>query len=118
MLVRPITMKPARRSRATTGASPSAGVQSSSSAREPARVTCPLMSNRSLIETGMPANDEGAFAFTRRIGNFGKAFLDQLAGRSAPAVEIGGEGGKCRDVRHGLLGLVSVGVADCPMRAL
>src|SRR6478735_5439460 len=60
MLVRPMTMKPARRSRATTGASTSAGVQSSSSAREPARVTCPLMSNRSLIETGMPANGDGA----------------------------------------------------------
>src|SRR6478609_3573348 len=60
MLVRPITIKPARRNRATTGASASAGVQSSSSAREPARVTCPLMSNRSLIETGMPANGDGA----------------------------------------------------------
>src|SRR5436190_13801455 len=60
MLVRPITTNPARRNRATTGASASAGVQSSSSAREPARVTCPLMSKRSLIETGMPANGDGA----------------------------------------------------------
>ena len=59
MLVRPITTKPAARSRATTGASASAGAESSS-AREPARVTCPLMSKRSLIETGMPANGDGA----------------------------------------------------------
>ena len=54
MLVRPITMKPARRNLATTGASASAGAKSSN-AREPARVTCPLMSNKSLIETGIPA---------------------------------------------------------------
>src|SRR5882757_9875865 len=66
MLVRPITMKPARLSRATTGASASAGAESSS-AREPARVTCPLMSNRSLIETGMPANgDSAALALRNR----------------------------------------------------
>src|SRR5438034_375029 len=71
MLVRPITMKPARRSRATAGASASAGAESSS-AREPARVTCPLMSNRSLIETGIPAKGDGA-AFTSRSRSIASA---------------------------------------------
>src|SRR5882757_5167414 len=71
MLVRPITTKPARRSRATTGASASAGAESSS-AREPARVTWPLMSNRSLIETGMPANGDGA-ALTSRSRSIASA---------------------------------------------
>src|SRR6266404_4525581 len=71
MLVRPITMKPARRSRATAGASTSAGGESSS-AREPARVTCPLMSNRSLMETGMPAKGDGA-AFTSRSRSIASA---------------------------------------------
>src|ERR1043166_3282 len=65
MLVRPITTKPARLSRATTGASASAGGESSS-AREPARVTWPLMSNRSLIATGMPAKRRGAAWALRR----------------------------------------------------
>ena len=66
MLVRPITIIPARRNRATAGASRSAGAESSS-AREPARVTCPLMSNRSLIETGIPAKRDGAaFALRKR----------------------------------------------------
>src|ERR1700687_3941912 len=104
MLVRPITIKPARRSRATTGASASAGAESSS-AREPARVTCPLMSNRSLIETGMPAKgdgaafalghpvhcfcrldrrfridmDEGARSLTRLVADFRKTLVDKLA---------------------------------------
>src|SRR5579871_2196718 len=64
MLVRPIKMKPARRSRETTGASASASGESSS-AREPARVTWPLMSNKSLIENGMPAKGDGA-ALTSR----------------------------------------------------
>src|SRR3954454_6423129 len=66
MLVRPITTKPAARSRATAGASASA-IGESSSAREPARVTWPLMSNRSLTEIGMPAKRDGAaFAWRRR----------------------------------------------------
>src|ERR1700730_2149129 len=65
MLVRPITTEPARRSRATTGASFSAGAESSN-AREPARVTCPLMSKRSLIETGMPAKRVGAACALRK----------------------------------------------------
>src|SRR5215470_17489049 len=65
MLVRPIATKPARRSRATTGASAAAGAESSN-AREPARVTCPLMSNRSLIETGMPAKRDGAACALRK----------------------------------------------------
>src|SRR6478736_1503070 len=47
MLVRPITMNPARRSRATTGASASAGVQSSSRALEedctPAEADAPVV---------------------------------------------------------------------------
>src|ERR1700733_57141 len=64
MLVRPIRIKPARRKRETTGASLSAGGESSS-AREPARVTWPLMSNKSLIEIGMPAKTDGA-ALTSR----------------------------------------------------
>ena len=71
MLVRPITTKPARRSRATTGASAAAGGESSN-AREPARVTCPLMSNRSLIEIGMPANGDGA-ALTSRSRSIASA---------------------------------------------
>ena len=125
MLVRPITMKPARRSRATTGASASAGAESSS-AREPARVTCPLMSKRSFTETGMPANGDGAaFALRKRIhriggfkrgllvdmnegalalaggiGNPGETLLDQLSGAGAAIGEIVGERSK-RLVRHG-----------------
>src|ERR1700704_5767969 len=71
MLVRPITTKPARRSRATTGASAAAGGESSS-AREPARVTWPLMSNRSLIEIGMPAKGDGA-ALTSRSRSIASA---------------------------------------------
>ena len=71
MLVRPITTKPAARNRATAGASASAGAESSS-AREPARVTCPLMSKRSLIETGMPANGDGA-ALTLRSWSIASA---------------------------------------------
>src|SRR3984957_15427874 len=66
MLVRPIRMNPARRSRETTGASFSAGGESSS-AREPARVTWPLMSNRSLIEIGMPAKTDGAALTSRSL---------------------------------------------------
>jgi len=59
MLLRPIGMKPAARSRATLGASRLAGGVSRS-AVEPAVVTSPAMSNRSLIDTGMPANGDGA----------------------------------------------------------
>src|SRR6266481_2454176 len=85
MLVRPITMKPARRSRATAGASASAGGESSS-AREPARVTCPLMSNRSLMETGIPAKGDGA-AFTSRSRSI------------ASAASIAASASTCRKVR-------------------
>src|SRR5579872_945053 len=64
MLVRPIRMNPACRRRDTTTASLSAGAESSS-AREPARVTWPLISNKSLIEIGIPAKGEGT-ALTSR----------------------------------------------------
>ena len=60
MLVRPIGMKPAARSRATLGASCVAG-GASRKTTEPAVVTSPAMSNRSLIDTGMPANGDGAW---------------------------------------------------------
>src|SRR3954454_195274 len=71
MLVRPITTKPARRSRATAGASAAAGAESSN-AREPALVICPLMSNRSFTEIGMPANGDGA-ALTSRSRSIASA---------------------------------------------
>ena len=57
MLVRPTSTAPAARSRATTGASRAAGGRSSS-AFEPASVTSPATSNRSLIDTGSPASGE------------------------------------------------------------
>ncbi len=104
MLVRPIGMKPAARSRATLGASCAAGAASRSTV-EPAVVTSPAISNRSLIETGMPANGDGACAvraqtvvivrrrerrlgvhlekdpaaLTRRVADARQAFLDQIA---------------------------------------
>ena len=55
MLVRPTITAPAARSRRTTGLSSRAG-GASASTREPARVTWPASSNRSLIEIGMPAS--------------------------------------------------------------
>ena len=132
MLVRPITMKPARRSRATTGASASAGAESSS-AREPARVTCPLMSNRSLIETGnagerrrrrldlaQPVHrlgsldrgfridmNEGARALAGGVGDPGQAFVDELAGAGAASFEIVGQCGKGRSSSAWLYRLVA-----------
>ena len=54
MPVRPITTKPARRSRATAGASASAG-GASRRTTEPAAVVCPASSKRSFTVTGMPA---------------------------------------------------------------
>src|SRR5436305_15116355 len=59
ILVRPMGMKPAARRRATAGASCLAAGASFSTI-EPDVVTPPAMSHRSLIETGMPANGEGA----------------------------------------------------------
>jgi len=64
MLVRPIRTKPARRRRSTAGAS--AGAGAGSRTLEPARVTCPCTSNRSLIEIGMPAKRDGAALAARR----------------------------------------------------
>ncbi len=58
MLVRPIGMKPAARMRATTVASLVAA-GASRKATDPAVVTSPAMSNKSLTETGMPANRDG-----------------------------------------------------------
>src|SRR5438067_2459700 len=55
MLVRPMITAPAALRRATTGASAAAGGLSSS-AFDPAGVTSPAMSKRSLIDTGMPAS--------------------------------------------------------------
>src|SRR5262245_20851542 len=116
MLVRPIGMKPAARRRATDGASRTAGC-ASLSAREPAMVTSPARSNRSLIETGMPANGEGAapapsiaasrrrervgsvdlgngaLALRRAIADPRQALLDEAAARAA-APEIGRELGE------------------------
>jgi hypothetical protein len=43
---------------------------------------------------------EDALAFARGIGDFGKALLDQLAGRGRAGSEIGGQGGECRRIRH------------------
>jgi hypothetical protein len=59
MLVRPTEMKPAVFMRATAGASRAAGA-TSRKAMEPAMVTSPAMSNRSLIDTGMPAKGVAA----------------------------------------------------------
>jgi hypothetical protein len=58
-------MNPAARKRATAGASFLAGLASFST-MEPAVVTSPAMSNRSLTETGMPANGESAAPRARR----------------------------------------------------
>jgi hypothetical protein len=62
ILVRPIGTKPAAFRRPTAMASRVAGA-ASRKAIEPAAVTSPAMSNRSLIETGMPANREAAAPF-------------------------------------------------------
>ena len=59
MLVRPISMNPAARSRAMTGASLLAGGLPARTV-DPARVRSPSTSNRSLTEIGMPAKDDGA----------------------------------------------------------
>ena len=65
MLLRPIGMKPAARSRATLGASRAAGAASRNTV-EPAVVMSPAMSNRSLIDTGMPANGDVTWPFARK----------------------------------------------------
>ena len=126
MLVRPITMKPARRSRATTGASASAGAQSLQRAgagaghlaldveqildrdgnagiRRRRGVGFAQMihrvgrgERRVLVDV-----NEGARALAGGIGNSGEAFLDQFARGGAPRIEIGGKAGKRRMVRHG-----------------
>ncbi len=116
MLVRPIRMAPAARSRATTGASHIAGGWSSS-AFEPARVGSPATSKRSLIDTGKPAKGDGdiprlaqavlrvgggasailvdpdkaAPAFARGIGDPRQRRLDQRAAGGAPGRQILGE---------------------------
>src|SRR5882762_10232614 len=58
MLLRPMTTAPAARSRATATASALAGAASRRTF-EPAVVTSPAMSKRSLIETGRPASGDG-----------------------------------------------------------
>jgi len=58
MLLRPMTTAPAARSRATATASAAAGAASRRTF-EPAVVTSPAMSKRSLIETGSPATGDG-----------------------------------------------------------
>src|ERR1700754_928406 len=130
MLVRPITTKPARRSRATAGASAAAGGESSN-ARDPARVTCPLMSNRSLIEIGMPANGDGA-ALTSRSRSIasaasiaasaptwrkarapspcGSAILARHASTSARAVVRPASRSAAREARVGISGIVILSV--------
>ena len=47
--------------------------------------------------------NEGPLALARRVADFGEARIDQLAGAGAAALEIGGEFGKFRRVRHGFL---------------
>src|SRR5262249_58075712 len=64
MLVGRIGTKPATRSRATAVASRAAG-GAWRSAIEPAVVTSPATSNRSLIETGIPAKREGVAPLLR-----------------------------------------------------
>src|SRR5690348_6095094 len=58
MLLRPITTAPPERRRATAAASAAAGGRSRR-IFDPAVVTSPAMSKRSLIETGRPASGEG-----------------------------------------------------------
>ena len=71
MLVRPMTMKPCRRSRATTGAS-WAAAGASFSTMEPAGVGWPCSSNRSFSVMGMPAQGLGARP-TRRSASMARA---------------------------------------------
>ena len=141
MLVRPITMKPARRSRATTGASASAGVQILQRARAGAghlpldvkqildrdrnagkrrrrriRLAQPVHRVRRFDRGFLVDVDEGARALAGRVGDFGEALLDQLAGTGAAALEIVGKCGKCRMIRHGFLGLAPFDVRCCSLR--
>ncbi len=64
MLVRPSSTAPAARSRATATASAAAGGWCAS-AREPAALTWPATSNRSLIDTGSPASSDGTLPAAR-----------------------------------------------------
>jgi hypothetical protein len=66
MLVRPIGTNPAARSRAIAVASRVAG-GACRNATEPAVVTSPATSNRSLIEIGIPANSDGVAPRRRSV---------------------------------------------------
>src|SRR3989442_963320 len=72
MLLRPMTTAPAARSRATTTASAVAGAASRRTF-EPAVVTSPAMSKRSLIETGRPASGDGTTPSFRSRAEAGAA---------------------------------------------
>src|ERR1700693_3581874 len=113
MLLRPMTTAPAARSRVTATAP---GVAGAASRRifEPAVVTSPAISKRSLIETGRPANADGttpsfrsrseasaassapraghfgetAPAFAARVGDPRERRLDQSAARGLALGEL------------------------------
>ena len=128
MLVRPITMKPARRSRATTGASASAGAEFLQRAGAGAghlpldveeildrdgnagigrrrRVGLAQMIHRiRRCDRGVLVDvNKGSHALAGGIGDPCETFLDQFARGGASGVEVGGEAGECRMVRHGFL---------------
>ena len=58
---------------------------------------------------------EGPRALTCRIGNPRETILDQLARGGASSIEVGGQAGECRMVRHGVLDYF---LCDLPWRGL
>src|SRR5438046_10486344 len=98
ILVRPISTAPAARKRAIAGASCAAGGVSSS-ACDPARLCSPAMSNRSLTETGSPAEGRGD------IPRFAEPVL--RIGRGAGAVGVNLDEGA---------GAFAVGIGDAGQR--
>src|SRR5258706_575143 len=95
MLLRPMTTAPAARSRATATASAVAGAASRRTF-EPAVVTSPAMSKRSLIETGRPASGDGTTPSLRSRSEAGAARRGVGAG-----VRGGGGGGGRRAAARG-----------------
>ena len=94
MLVLATITAPARRSRCTATASATAGLPSSARMREPARVTSPATSNRSLMVTMAPSSGpERAAGALSRVGGVGRGprlvGIDGKAGAGALARGIG-----------------------------
>src|SRR5207237_9631089 len=59
--------------------------------------------------------NKGSCALACRIGNSCETILNQFARGGAPRVEVGGQAGECRMVRHGVLDCF---LCDLPWRGL